>query len=223
MPWKPGGTRRDGDRGDRGAGEVMRIEDHEIGGRGHNVDDVADQPAFILRGAGMRRHEDEFAGHPPGAKIMRLAAPGAEIMLEEARVADKARVALRGQGKRVGEAVGLAGAAFVRTRKILRRVINQGAGDLAGGGIDLEACKGAVGGVRAVIAVGKHVLADGGVYDHLAVLGLVGIGGVENVIGVGLAPDDLVAIAFAGKEADAGVMFGVSTIQRRIAADQGRH
>ena len=54
---------RDGDRGGGRAGEVLRIEDHEVGRVRVGVDDIADQPAFILGGICVGRDEDELAGH----------------------------------------------------------------------------------------------------------------------------------------------------------------
>ena len=61
-------------------GEIIGIEDHEIGRVGSRIDDVAHQPTVIFGSVGVAGHEDKFAGNPSGAKVVYLARAAFEIV-----------------------------------------------------------------------------------------------------------------------------------------------
>src|SRR3546814_1423059 len=52
----------------RRSGEIVGVEDDEVGRLVRHVDDEADQPAVILGALGDSGHESEFAGMAAGAR-----------------------------------------------------------------------------------------------------------------------------------------------------------
>ena len=75
--------------------------------------------------------------------------------------------------------------------------------------------------VGAALRFCEHRLVRDDVDDHLAVGGFICIGGVENIAGLDRHPDDTVAAAFPGEEADAVFaeamkVVGVSAWRRTI-------
>ena len=117
------------DGGDRGAGEIVGVEDDQLGRLARGIDHQPDQPTVALGRFGMARDEHEFAGIASFAEIAGLFGPGAEIMGEQATVGDKPRVFGFGQGQRPGAAIVAREKPRIGTREFLRRGIDRVAGD----------------------------------------------------------------------------------------------
>ena len=141
-----------------------------------------------------------------------------EVMLEQAGVGERpfGRRAV-GDRHRIGVTIGPGRQPFVIAWEFLCVIVNDAAQGGAGDRINRPAFHARLSAVRPPFRFREHRFMRDDIDDDLAVLGFKGVGGMKNIAGFDRHPDDAVAAALSGKEADARLVCVVPRIGKAVS------
>src|SRR5690349_16918664 len=195
------------------------VEDDEVGRVLRTVEHVAHEPTIILAARTGARNEHELTRKPVRPKVVDLARPILQIVLDQVR-GRLDESAPRRESHAVRVAILLTQARLVRAWKLLRGPVDHVARDPFRDWIDGPALEGNAVGIRPLGALVEHLVVCTNVENDSAVGPLEPVARMEHVAGVHVTPDDVAVRALPWQQAHARAMLGVPGVGEPVAGEQ---